>query len=111
MKRVEAYFILNEMWKDANEKQREAIDIAQNDIEFVDLMPKEIIAKFNYGIKTNADHIRSMSDEELFEAISSNAYTGACNDFGIQIHNSCFGDCRKCEGLREWLKQPYKENA
>ena len=41
MKRVEAYHILHDMWKDANEKQREAIEIAQNDIEFVDLMPDE----------------------------------------------------------------------
>lgn len=38
MKRIEAYHILHDMWKDADEKQREAINIAQNDIEFVDLM-------------------------------------------------------------------------
>ena len=39
--RLEAYHILHTMWKDADEKQKEAIEIAQNDIEFVDLMPDE----------------------------------------------------------------------
>ena len=41
MNRVDAYHILHKMWKDADEKQKEAIEIAQNDIEFVDLMPDE----------------------------------------------------------------------
>ena len=97
MKRIEAYHILHDMWKDANEKQQEAIDIAQNDIEFVDLMPKEIIERLNYGIKTNADHIRSMSDEKLVNWIEF------CPD------DKCgkFMSCNEC--LLEWLKQPYKE--
>lgn len=37
MKRSEAYWILNEMYADANEIQRQAISIAQYDIECVDL--------------------------------------------------------------------------
>ena len=98
MKRIEAYFILNELWKDANEKQREAISIAQNDIEFVDLMPEEV-AKRLKGAMTNADYIRSMSDEELAKVLSPHiAVKGACN-------------CRRdwTEELLEWLKMPYKE--
>ena len=39
MKRSEAFWILNEMYELANEAQKQALDIAQRDIEFVDLMP------------------------------------------------------------------------
>ena len=42
MKRSEAYFILEDMWWDANNQQREAIEIAQDDIQFVDLMPSDL---------------------------------------------------------------------
>jgi len=38
MERSEAYWILHNMWDKANEEQREALSIAQRDIEFVDLM-------------------------------------------------------------------------
>lgn len=48
MKRSEAYFILEDMWQDANEQQREAIGIAQNDIQLVDLMPADV-AEVNLG--------------------------------------------------------------
>lgn len=41
MKRSEAYYILEDMRRDANDQQREAIGIAQNDIQLVDLMPVE----------------------------------------------------------------------
>lgn len=44
MKRVEAYHILAKMWDDATPEQREAIDIATDDIEFVDLMPNDMVA-------------------------------------------------------------------
>jgi len=49
---------------------------------------------------TNADHIRSMSDEELVELIEC--------PYGMQCpigHGTC-GDC-----ILEWLKQPHKENT
>lgn len=36
-------------------------------------------------VKTNADRIRSMSDEELAVAIAELACAGACNDFGITV--------------------------
>lgn len=48
---------------------------------------------------TNADRIRSMSDEELAKVLSPHiAVKGACN-------------CRRdwTEELLEWLKMPYKE--
>ena len=57
-------------------------------------------------IKTNADRIRSMSDEELAVAIGEYAYTGACNDFGITVNVKCCGNCTKCTGIIDWLKQP-----
>lgn len=39
MKRSEAFWILNEMYELANEAQKQALAIAQRDIEFVDFMP------------------------------------------------------------------------
>jgi hypothetical protein len=44
MKRSEAYHILGKMWENATTEQAEALSIAQNDIEFVDLMPKDMVA-------------------------------------------------------------------
>lgn len=43
MKRSEAYHILGKMWEDATPEQAEAISIAQDDIEFVDLMPEDMV--------------------------------------------------------------------
>ena len=57
-------------------------------------------------VKTNADRIRSMSDEELAVAIAELACTGACNDFGITVNVKCCRDCTKCTGIIDWLKQP-----
>ena len=57
-------------------------------------------------VKTNADRIRSMSDEELAVAIAELACTGACNDFGITVNVKCCRDCTKCIGIIDWLKQP-----
>ena len=44
MKRMEAYRILAKMWNDATPEQDEAIDIAMDAIEFVDLMPDDTVA-------------------------------------------------------------------
>ena len=53
--------------------------------------------------KTNADRIRSMTDEEMADIMSMHTATGACNDWGIP-HEKCGGNCREC--IIEWLKQP-----
>ena len=54
MKRSEAYYILEDMWRDANNQQREAIEIAQDDIQFVDLMPSDLeIVKHGHWIEQN----------------------------------------------------------
>ena len=44
MKRITAYRILGKMEASATPEQKEALDIAQRDIEFVDLMPKDMVA-------------------------------------------------------------------
>ena len=44
MTRVEAYHILWKLWCDVTPEQAEAISMAQNDLEFVDLMPKDVVA-------------------------------------------------------------------
>lgn len=58
---------------------------------------------------TNADRIRAMSDEELANVIARNAYTGACNDFGISYDGKCCHDCEKCDAIIKWLQQPAEE--
>ena len=56
--------------------------------------------------KTNADRSRAMSDEELAKLIAENAYTGACNDFGIPHQGQCCHNCERCDAIIKWLKQP-----
>ena len=56
--------------------------------------------------KTNADRIRAMRDEELAKLIAENAYTGACNDFGIPHQGQCCHNCERCDAIIKWLKQP-----
>lgn len=44
MTKLEAYRILSKMWNDATPEQDEAINIAMDCIEFVDLMPDDMMA-------------------------------------------------------------------
>lgn len=64
--------------------------------------------------KTNADHIRSMTDEELYSVLEVLARNDVCV-------NSAHDDCATCvwyqfcgsvhcaEDVKDWLKQPYKD--
>ena len=56
--------------------------------------------------KTNADHIRSMTDEELAKFIPNWSYTDACKCGEHYV--DCNNECEKC--VAEWLRQPYKED-
>ena len=56
--------------------------------------------------ENNADRIRAMSDEELAKLIAENAYTGACNDFGIPHQGQCCHNCERCDAIIKWLKHP-----
>ena len=53
--------------------------------------------------KTNADHIRSMTDEELAALLSEVEYRRSIGGGGA----IWFDD----EGAMVWLKQPYKEDT
>lgn len=44
MTKLEAYRILSKMWNDVTQEQEEAINIAMDAIEFMDLMPKDMVA-------------------------------------------------------------------
>lgn len=67
-------------------------------------------------VKTNADHIRSMSDEELADYMSEHSIEDFC-------YIICGGECKaiasftktpfqRCrEIVSDWLKQPYKEDT
>ena len=66
--------------------------------------------------QTNADHIRSMSDEELAEFLTHINPTN-CQDCAFSHGWRCqpdrddYSDFEKCkEGRKRWLQQPVKEN-
>ena len=54
--------------------------------------------------KTNADHIRSMTDEELAEMLCVSCDFCACNPL-----DNCPSTCQV--GVLNWLKQPFKEET
>lgn len=54
---------------------------------------------------TNADRIRSMTDEELKDFLYSYAFCEMCKEGCGEC--SYKGDCER--RLADWLKQPYKE--
>ena len=60
---------------------------------------------------TNADYIRSMTDEELAKFLLEAICGAACFGEGVFPYHPCPQDqnCEKC-GLN-WLKRPYKEDT
>lgn len=69
MKRSEAYHILGKMLEDATPEQAEAISMAQQDIEFMDLMPDDMAR-----VVFCSDCVKSGNDEEC-PLLSMMAYT------------------------------------
>ena len=60
----------------------------------------EILVKLSYIAKTNADHIRSMSDEELADLLTDFSNNGGwVTETGREV---CY------ERHIEWLKQPHE---
>lgn len=57
-------------------------------------------------IKTNADRIRSMTNEELANFIPNWSYTNACKCGEHYV--DCNNECEKC--VTEWLHQPAEED-
>jgi len=100
MTKAEAYWILEELRKECfSSLYAEAFGIAQECIEFADLMSER------NQTMTNADHIRSMTDEELKVFLCGIAATNCCGACMVQEY--CWGEHN---GFGEWLKQPYKED-
>ena len=54
-------------------------------------------------VKTNADRIRAMTDEELAKFIPDWSYTNACK-CDEKPYVDCNNECWKC--VTEWLRQP-----
>lgn len=87
-------------------------DYAEFLVKVVDALDMAIAAlreqdatDISVGHKTNADHIRSMTDEELAawfdHAFCDSRSLGFCQVFD--------GNCEAC--ALSWLKQPYKEDT
>ena len=66
MRRVEAYHILQDMYDEATDEQRAAISIAMDDIEFVDLMPDDMVAVRRCKDCVRCDEERTMLGTVLF---------------------------------------------
>ena len=67
-------------------------------------------SQFKPNFITNADHIRSMSDEELAKVIAATARCRTC--LAQTVCKEHTAGLLSCEGdILEWLKQPYKENT
>ena len=56
---------------------------------------------------TNADRIRTMSDEELAQFIPNWSYTNACKCGEHYV--GCNNECEKC--VAEWLRKPAEEGS
>ena len=67
MKRSEAYHILRDMYDEATEEQRAAINIAMDDIEFVDLMPDDMVAA-----------VRCKDCKHYWKNVNTPGYSGKC---------------------------------
>ena len=64
------------------------------------------------AVKTNADHIRSMTDEELMQFLFNEIPNDTVCAFCVPTMRTkvkCNGHCKN--GIMDWLKQPYKEDA
>ena len=81
-----------------------------------DLYCVGIVCDINKPKQTNADHIRSMTDEELADYMSEHSIEDFC-------YIVCGGNCKAMatfnktshqvcrEIVADWLKQPYKEDT
>lgn len=57
------------------------------------------------NIATNADHFRSMTDEQLAEKIDNSNYCPVPIEFTDNKFCEANSDCKSC--ILNWLKQPY----
>ena len=73
-------------------------------------MAQDALREKDTSVHTNADRIRAMSDEELSEKIvflKTTCEVCAKNE----TCGETLGLSRCVEGVMDWLKQPYKEDA
>lgn len=72
--------------------------------EDLDLYCVGIVFDIGKPKKTNADHIRSMTDEELAKFLDDSNSQGC-----VCPTKDCEATCAQC--IVNWLKQPYKEGG
>lgn len=112
-----------------NPNDKEAVDIA------FEALREQDVTDTNVGSKTNADHIRSMTDEELsefleylyshcdgpWEILFERKFCDHCpapeyeleDGRNLKLHECDFtgGKCPHGSDVLWWLKQTYKEDA
>ena len=70
-------------------------------------IPVSETSNCEHKVVTNADRIRTMTDEELAKFIPDWSYTKACK-CDEQTYVDCNNECEKC--LLDWLQQPAEAN-
>ena len=99
-------------------KHVDSVTLGKEDMEYFDMaisaLREQDATDTNVGCKTNADHIRSMTDEELAKWMDAQ-YTScsACSEYERCNGEVAFG-AEPCDGectqhYLEWLKKPYEE--
>lgn len=87
MERHEAYWHLHELWSYVSEEHREALSIAMNDIEFVDLIPE------------NMKRIVFCKDCKYLEDIEGQYPYCSCHNHECAYNNFCsYGERKDGEG-------------
>jgi hypothetical protein len=93
MWRSEAWTILGELWDNATEDQRKALRIAQRDIEFVDLMPDDMV----HVVRCKDCKHRKLSGVAPFMYYCCNNNDGLVG--GLRDEDFCsYGERKEAEG-------------
>ena len=82
----------------------DACDRLERQIRDNELLMQKIVELRSRTVKTNADRIRAMSDEELAAFLDD--YEQLCE--GRELTECIAKNCKEC--ISEWLQQPAKEN-
>lgn len=96
MTKLEAYRILSKMWNDVTQEQEEAINIAMDAIEFVDLMPKDMVAVVRCK---DCKHFNMREMECQNDAVSTDHEGGASYSLNFYLDDFCsYGERRGTDG-------------
>lgn len=99
MERYEAYWHLHELFSYVGEQQQEALTIAMNDIEFVDLMPKDTAAVVRCKDCKHCDSARDcIHPENIHHYYDGEGYDYESFHMVDPDHFCSYGEKREADG-------------